>query len=436
MANIAIIETETSQGGSSSVLGFCRKLRKRGHRVAMVRIPDAEDSIRAEGFEFIPLFADVWPKGALQAEAEEEARTGRWDRRKTAERLQRRFERLRQGALAEALGPFNPDLVAVDYGAPLSALAAHRLGVPVVQFAAMLLSTRQLGVAPLRTGLIPDGGVGFRVKSALAWRQAVLLRWIKSRLFWDEPSAQALLASEVGFPRERIDLTSEFSPWLRLPTLVFCPREFEFPRGEREGVHFVEPSIDLERKEPPLDWGSLDASRPLVYCALGSMAAQIAPDRTRAVLQAFLDAVAERPQWQGLAVIGRAFQVADFRCPPNARLVPEAPQLAVLQRARLMVNHGGFNSVKECIHYGVPQVSLPMFFDHPGYAARVVHHGLGVRGSPSLPAPALRVLMDEVMGNPRYAEKARAMSGVFQAAEARADSVAHVERALETAVRA
>ena len=61
-------------------------------------------------------------------------------------------------------------------------------------------------------------------------------------------------------------------------------------------------------------------------------------------------------------------------------IVKKAPQLEILRRAHLMVTHGGANTIKECAFMGVPMISFPLGYDHPGNTARMVHHGLGLHG--------------------------------------------------------
>ena len=47
-----------------------------------------------------------------------------------------------------------------------------------------------------------------------------------------------------------------------------------------------------------------------------------------------------------------------------------------------MVTHGGMNSIVECIYRQVPMLAYPLnrCWDQPGNAARIVFHGLGMRG--------------------------------------------------------
>ena len=53
-------------------------------------------------------------------------------------------------------------------------------------------------------------------------------------------------------------------------------------------------------------------------------------------------------------------------------------------------------------------VAIPVGYDQPGVAARIAHHGVGeFVDIEDLEADRLRGLIQEVLGNPRYGEKAR-----------------------------
>ncbi len=56
--------------------------------------------------------------------------------------------------------------------------------------------------------------------------------------------------------------------------------------------------------------------------------------------------------------------------------------MELLSRADLFITHSGLNSIKESIFYAVPMLVFPIEFktDHPGNAARIVYHVLGLRG--------------------------------------------------------
>ncbi|XP_035663627.1 UDP-glucuronosyltransferase 2C1-like [Branchiostoma floridae] len=65
----------------------------------------------------------------------------------------------------------------------------------------------------------------------------------------------------------------------------------------------------------------------------------------------------------------------------NTMLLDWLPQNDLLghPKTRAFITHAGINGAYEALHHGVPMVCLPLFFDQPGNAARVVARGLGVK---------------------------------------------------------
>jgi MGT family glycosyltransferase len=180
---------------------------------------------------------------------------------------------------------------------------------------------------------------------------------------------------------------------------------------------YTGPSVDLERQEPDFPWERLREERPLVLVYLGTLAFRTDVDVR--LFRQVLEVAARRPEWQFVLSVGRKLDVAAFDgALPNVIAVRHAPQIAMLRRAMVMITHGGFNSVKECISMGVPMVVIPFLFDQPGVSARVVHHGLGVRGFASqLTANRLQGLLDEVVHNPCYRTTVRTFRDLFRRAE-------------------
>ncbi|WP_229507733.1 glycosyltransferase [Massilia sp. Dwa41.01b] len=83
-----------------------------------------------------------------------------------------------------------------------------------------------------------------------------------------------------------------------------------------------------------------------------------------------------------------------------------APQQEVLARADAVVSHAGWNTVMDAIATRTPILAMPIAFDQPGAAARIVHAGIGLRLSPRFAsagqiAGALRRLLDD----PAFAER-------------------------------
>lgn len=92
--------------------------------------------------------------------------------------------------------------------------------------------------------------------------------------------------------------------------------------------------------------------------------------------QAALRALADKPV-RVLVTVGldhKTEEITDI--PPNAHVEHIVPHSALLERARLLVSHGGHGSVMKALWHGRPMVLVPWGRDQPGVAARA--RALGV----------------------------------------------------------
>ena len=66
----------------------------------------------------------------------------------------------------------------------------------------------------------------------------------------------------------------------------------------------------------------------------------------------------------------------------NIAFFKNVPQPILLKDVDVMINHGGMNSITECILAEVPMLIYPgsRYLDQYGNSARVVYHGIGLRG--------------------------------------------------------
>ena len=100
--------------------------------------------------------------------------------------------------------------------------------------------------------------------------------------------------------------------------------------------------------------------------------------------------------------------------PGNAIIVKQAPQLEVLKRASVCITHAGLNTVLESLAQGVPQVAVPITFDQPGVATRIVAKKTGVTMPfKKLTSDRLSTLLGEVLDNGVYRENARRLQDII-----------------------
>jgi zeaxanthin glucosyltransferase len=127
------------------------------------------------------------------------------------------------------------------------------------------------------------------------------------------------------------------------------------------------------------------------------------------IYRTILEAVGEFPEMQVVLSVGRNLDPGDLgSIPSNTIVVRIAPQIELLKRAALCITHAGLNTALEALAQGVPMVAIPIGYDQPGVAARIVYHGVGEFVEiGNLTTQRLSELIEKVAANPSYRDKAR-----------------------------
>lgn len=283
--------------------------------------------------------------------------------------------------LAEAMVPdvrravadFLPDVLVVDQQALAGALVAERLGLPWATSA----STSSELSDPLAA-----------LPKVAAWLAGLIA---DLRLRHGDPDAP-------GDPR--------FSPYL---VLAFSTPELAGPARVDAPVAFVGPSLPppdrIRRAAVPL----VDAARPLVYAALGTVNADAGPFLTTCAR-----ALGERPDLQAVIADPRG----SIRRPPtNVITLPYTPQLEIMAMADVVVCHGGHNTVCEALAFGAPLIVAPIRDDQPIIADQVVRAGAGVRVRfDRVDAAQIGEALELVLTDPQFRRCAARIRDSFEAA--------------------
>jgi MGT family glycosyltransferase len=368
MATIAML-IDREEGHLLSSFWLSRKLKDYGFRVCyLVGGADSEAFVRSQGFEFIAL-----PTIAFSQDSHN---------RHPAVRNSGfgYFGPLVRGeVLDEAINALRPDVILILSLYYTAGLAIHyRYKVPVVFFTPSLRkSTRANDCMGVIDDLMHFGSAISELLDLLT----------KSQIHFSNFKDIAQLV--LGFPE-----------------LVLLPEAFDLPgRGNEPEVYYVGAGVDLARKEESYPWASIDSSLPLIYCAYGSQS-QLQKNAGQRFFQTAFAAATTRPDWQFIVATGSWLETENFPdVPPNVTLSKWVPQLEVLSRADLMITHGGFNTVKECILMGAPMIALPSknFRDHFSSAERVVYHGLGLqRDIAEVSSTELISLIDQILNDQSF----------------------------------
>jgi zeaxanthin glucosyltransferase len=205
-----------------------------------------------------------------------------------------------------------------------------------------------------------------------------------------------------------------FSPAIdNIDQLILAPKEFEFPSNHRSSFqHFLGFMIDTQRSENDDPYFEVFYNeiqkwpeRALIYCSFGT----VAYDDMKKVktflrrLVSVVDASA-----YSLVISGNAHDLLKEQpLPPNVYVFKSVPNFRLLPRTAVFITHGGFNSIKESIHAGVPLLVYPVDdrTDQPGNSARILYHGLGLRGKlESDPEKMIGEKIKDLIQNPVYRE--------------------------------
>jgi UDP:flavonoid glycosyltransferase YjiC (YdhE family) len=255
----------------------------------------------------------------------------------------------------------------------------------------------------------------------------------------------AVMARDIGLQSVLISLTlgegqlrfsSDTYRGLSLPTLIACPREFDFPgTHRRENTCYIESLIDAERREVSFDWDRIDPAKPLIYCSLGSQSHMY--EQSRDFFAVVAKAMSFRPDLQLILATGGNPNADDFGpTSANVLVVNWAPQMEILGRASIMISNAGLGTIKDCIFFGVPMVVFPVKWEQPNNAARVAYHGLGVRGDiGNASVPRILSLIDAIEQNSSIRNRLESMCKKFHLAEQQEIGAATIERILTSESR-
>jgi zeaxanthin glucosyltransferase len=415
------------QGTASSTLGIAKDLRRLGYRVLYCGFADGQIFFQQNGFEFTPVFS--FPDSIRLESMLHEALSSRditsftaGYRRfiRAAKEVRQRIDDLAQGrdkSFDNFVATNRPDLFIVSSCVAdnmLWALLAHGHGIPFVYLNDSIDRPLEPGIPPPTSHIIPNNTRLNRAAIFLAWRKTFLSRAVVDvgyrLLGLCAVNLVRKFAGQYGYPVTDLD-ERYVIPRLTAPEMLLWPKEFDFAEKKPlKDRFYVGPCLDLARNQPSFPWDRIDDKRPIVYCALGSLSG-FKPSRRKVFLRSIVQAASLSHGIQWIVAIGSLLEENDFApIPENVVLIQQAPQLEILKRALLMISHAGTNTVRECLFFGVPMVLFPLFFDHPGCAARVRYHGLGVSGDIRRSSSrSILELVSTVLEDPAYKRRAQQM---------------------------
>jgi zeaxanthin glucosyltransferase len=304
--------------------------------------------------------------------------------------------------MPQALRDLAVDGVLIDHAVTAGATVAEHVGLPFVTVSTALPWNGEPDVPPHFTAWPLARSSFARWRNRLgyaAWRwymrptRKIINRY---RRAWQ-------LSSYAG-------IDEAVSPLVHISQLS---AEFDFPRTHLPDTFHYIGSLATNRQlaaDNEFPWDRLDG-RPLVFASLGTV-----PDPSNVPVFRKILAACAGLNAQLVLALGtwseskRPVREQLGEVPGDPILVDFAPQLALLDRAALLITHAGVNTVLEALIRGVPMVALPRSADQPGMAARVRHAGAGLLGSFGHSSRAqIRQMVEQVLADGSFRQRAASM---------------------------
>ena len=393
-------------------------LIKRGHRVTFIHQIDVKGLLNLPEIGFFPVGLVTHPAGSLAHTLQLAAHPLGPSMLKLINEMARTSDMLCR-ELPGVLNSLAVDGVIVDQMEPAGALAAEALELPYVSVACALPLNREadfpLAVMPFDYGTSDAARERYRTSEKI-------YDWMMRR----HDRVVARNAHALGLaPREKLHHC--FSPLAQISQLIPA---FDFPRQALpDHFHSVGPlrAITASRTAAPRYFPH--GNKPRIFASLGTL-----QGHRYGLFKTIIRACQELDAQLLLAHCGRLtpFQAEKLARASQIQVVDFADQDAALSQADLVITHGGMNTVLDAINHLTPLLAIPLAFDQPGVAARIVYHGVGRRASRFTTSHALARQLQALLSDESYRQKMMAMRDAVREAGGTVQAAEIVEQAMLT----
>ncbi len=392
-------------------IAVAQAVRERGHEVRFYSGPSARSIMEGEQFGFFPFKAlnekavqrvVLPPDGILGERRNALAALSLW-RAWLIDTVPPQLD-----DLEDVLEAWKPDVIVCDpmmWGPILVLHEARRIPVAVLAYTAgCLLPGRD---APVLGLSLP------RPRNALQRLRASLARSVLGLFTRRQAIREAnAIRRPYGLPPIRTSVT-EYAGQMPLYLMPSTPA-FDYQRTDLPpSVRYVGPLVwNKPADQPPPPWlAQLPPDEPLVYVSEGTVPMDTAP-----LLKAAAEGLAGLPLQVVMTTGGQRDPVALglANVAANVRVERWVPLVDLLPRTGVVVTTGGSGTVLAALKEGVPVLVVPMAWDQPENAWRVVDAGAGLRLSRRRCTPErLREAVQRLLKEETFREGARRMAADF-----------------------
>ncbi|MFK0734472.1 MAG: glycosyltransferase [Gloeotrichia echinulata GP01] len=384
----------SATGHLNTMTALGRELKKRGHRVTLLGMPDAEANGNAAGLEFGSISGDEFPVGTTAIFYEKLGKLKGIAALSYTISLSEKTTALFLRDAPKVIQEVGIEALVIDESIFGGSTVADFLSIPFVTVCSSLVNAFDHSIPPYFTTWQYNSTWWGTLRNRAGY---------ELMLGFGKPIRQVISKVRREWNLPPCTNINDFYSLSKLAIISQQVAELEYPRPNLAGLlHFTGPHFDsTARKSVDFPFEQLNG-KPLIYASMGTL-----QNRLRNIFYHIAESCVGLDAQLVLA-LGGGLEPQDLPdLPGNPIVVKYAPQLELLQKASLTICHAGTNTVLESLFYGVPLVTIPITNDQPGVAARIVWSGVGKFISTSrLTTPRLRQDIQEVLTKPSYKKNA------------------------------
>ena len=406
-----------STGHLNPMLPIGQELKRRGHRVTMIGILDAEAKTLAAGLEFVAYGTEEYSKGSTAEALNHLSKlSGLAAFRYTITLLKDGTNVLLRDA-PQVIKNAGVDALLIDQASSGESIGDF-LDIPFITICSALVLNQDENVPHPVSNWKYNPAWWAKLRNRATWSfyqtlgKPINKVVAEYRRQWNLP-----LYSD---PNDAYSLLAQISQQ---------PAELEFPRENLpKCFHFTGPYHYSGTREPvSFPWEQL-TGKPLIYASMGTIQNRL--------VEVFYQIAAACEGLDAQLVISLGGSATPESLPNlagNPLVVEYAPQLEILQKATLTITHAGMNTTLECLSNAVPMVAIPIANDQPGVAARIAWAGAGVAITlKRLTVPRLRTAISQVLTQPSYKQNALRLQKAIKRAGGVTRAADIIEQAVST----
>ncbi|MFB2768748.1 glycosyltransferase [Pelatocladus sp. BLCC-F211] len=394
----------TATGHLNSMTALGRELKRRGHRVTVLGMPDAETYAQAAGLEFRAISASEFPVGTTAKFYERLGKLNGLAALRYTTSLSQKTTALFLQDAPQVIKEARIEVLIIDECLFGGSSVADFSNIPFVTACSALVNGFDNCIPPVFTTWKYNPTWWARIRNGAGYQ--VMLNSAK-------PIHEIISECRRQWKLPACSNINDFYSVSKLAIVSQQPAEFEYPRPNLTGLlHFTGPHFDHTARKPvDFPFEKLNG-QPLIYASMGTL-----QNRLNHIFYKIAEACVELDAQLVISLGGGLEPEALPNLPGKPLVVKYAPQLELLQKASLTITHAGLNTTLESLSNGVPLVAIPITNDQPGVAARIAWTGVGKFISTSnLTTARLRQTIQEVLTQNSYQQNAlRLQTAIKQA---------------------